>query len=177
VESILPRQVAHLFPSYKMGKMEPEKAELTVAEILALEPEELCRRCLAPVIPKFRGQRLENRLHEAETLSTGQQMLFAFWSLYTYGSAGWLALCERLAHVLTSDHFWASLKAACDYFQLPELRADIVAFEALRINHGEDPSRLSELDATLARLRPLALREVAERVRREPSEFAKVLVT
>jgi hypothetical protein len=158
-----------------MTNMESEKAELTVAEIRALEPEELCRRCVAPVIPKFRGQQLQNRLQEAQALSTGQQMLFAFWSLYTYGSAGWLALSERLAHVIASDHFWASLKAACEYFQLPELRADIVAFEALRSEPGQDPSRLSELDAALARLRPLAVREVAERVRREPSEFANVV--
>jgi hypothetical protein len=155
--------------------MDSEKAELSLAEIRALEPEELCRRCVWPVIPKFRGQPLQNRLQVAGTLSTGQQMLFAFWSLYTYGSAGGLALCERLAHVIASDHFWASLKTACDYFQLPELRAVIVAFEALRSKPEQNPSRLTELDATLARLRPFALQEVAERVRREPSEFANVV--
>ena len=157
-----------------MTNMDSEKAKLNLAEIRALEPEELCRRCVAPVIPKFRGQPLQKRLQEADTLSTGQQMLFAFWSLYTYGNAGWLALCERLAHLIASDHFWASLKAACDYFQLRELRAVIVAFEALQSNSEQDTSRVAELDALLARLRPFALEEVAERVRREPSEFADV---
>ncbi|MEO6598392.1 MAG: hypothetical protein ABIQ16_00870, partial [Polyangiaceae bacterium] len=88
---------------------------------------------------------------------------------------GWLALCERLAHVITSDYFWISLKAACDYFQLPELRAVIVDFEAQRSRPEQNPSSVTELDATLARLRPFVLREVAERVRREPSEFANLV--
>jgi len=155
--------------------MDSERAELTLTEIRTLDPEELCRRCIAPVIPKFRARPLQNRLEEANTLGTGQQMLFAFWALYTYGSAGWLALCERLAHVIASDHFWASSKAACDYFQLPELRAVIVDFEALRNEPTQAPSRVTELDAAFARLRPLALREVADRVRREPSEFVNVV--
>jgi len=150
-------------------------AELTLAEIRALEPEELCRRCVAPVIPKFRGRPLHNRLEEADTLSTGQRMLFAFWLLYTYGSAGWFALCERLAHVIASDHFWASLLAACDYFRLPELRAVIVEFEALRSEPEQNSLRVKALDAALARLRPVALREVAERVRCEPDEFVHVV--
>jgi hypothetical protein len=158
-----------------MTNMESEKAELTVAEIRALEPEELCRRCVAPVIPKFRGQQLPEPAAGgagAEHWPTNAVRILV--ALHVW-SAGWLALSERLAHVIASDHFWASLKAACEYFQLPELRADIVAFEALRSEPGQDPSRLSELDAALARLRPLAVREVAERVRREPSEFANVV--
>src|SRR3954468_13844558 len=139
--------------------MDSEREGLTLTEIRTLDPEELCRRCVASVIPKFRARPLQNRLKEADTLVIGQRMLFAFWSLYTYGSAGWLALCERLAHVITSDHFWASMKGAGDYFPLPEQRADIVGCEALRSKPAEDPSPLSELDARLARLRPLALRE------------------
>ncbi len=150
-------------------------AELTLTELRALEPEELCRRCVAPVIPKFRGRPLQDRLLAADTLSAGQRMLLAFWLLYTYGSAGWLALCERLAHVIVSDHFWTSVKAACDYFQLQELRAVVVCFEALRSKPEENPGRVAELDAALAQLRPLALREVAERVRREPAEFVTVV--
>ena len=155
--------------------MDHEKAELTLTEIRALEPEELCRRCVAPLIPRFRGRPLQDRLREADELSTGQRMLLAFWLLYTYGSAGWLALCERLAHVIASDHFWTSLKTACDYFQLPELRAVIVDFEALRGEPEQDPARVTELDAILARLRPFALREVAELVRCEPHEFVNVV--
>lgn len=155
--------------------MDTEKAQLTLAEIGELEPEELCRRCVAPMIPRFRGRPLQDRLREANTLSTGEQMLLAFWLLYTYGSAGWLALCERLAHVIASDHFWTSLKGACDYFQLPDLRAVIVDFEMQRREPEQTPSRLTELDAALARLRPIALQEVAERVRREPSEFITVV--
>jgi len=155
--------------------MGSEKAGLTLGQIRALEPEELCRRCLAPVIPKFRGRSLQNRVQQADTLSRGQQMLFAFWSLYTYGNAGWLALSERLAHVIVSDHFWTSLKAACDYFYLQELRAVVVDFEGLQGELEQDLPRLTELDAKLAHLRPFALQEVAERIRREPSEFAEVV--
>ena len=151
--------------------MESERAALTLAEIRSLEPEELCRRCVAPMIPRFRGRPLQERLEEANALSTGEQMLLAFWLLYTYGSAGWLALCERLAHVIASDHFWTSLTDACDYFHLPDLRAVIVDFEMVRSQPEQTPSRLTELDAALARLRPIALQEVAERVRHEPSEF------
>ncbi|HYQ05130.1 MAG TPA: hypothetical protein VER96_40920 [Polyangiaceae bacterium] len=160
-----------------MGKAEllASGTELSLAEIRSLEPEELCRRCVTPMIPRFRGRPLQERLEEANTLSTGEQMLLAFWLLYTYGSAGWLALCERLAHVIASDHFWTSLKGACDYFEQPELRAVIVDFEMLRTSADQHPTRVTELDATLARLLPLALREIAERVRREPSEFIDVI--
>jgi hypothetical protein len=77
-------------------------------------------------------------------------MLFAFRSLYIYGSTAG-ALCERSAHVVASEHFWTPLKAACDYFTLPELRAVIVGFEALRNDPARDLPRRPVWRSTYAK--------------------------
>ncbi len=99
-------------------------------------------------------------------------MLFAFWCLYNYGSDGWLELRRRLSHAMETDHFWASLERSVDYFGLPELGQVLERFRRLDAALIEEPGdRITELDAELARLRPSALHQVAERVRRQPSDF------
>lgn len=156
--------------------MDNEKAQLTQAEIRTLQPVELCRRCMEPVIPKFRAQSLQARLRAVETLTVGQQMLFAFWCLYNYGSDGWMGLCRRLTHVTSSEHFWSSLTTSADYFEVPELRRVIAEFQPLRDSDTEQHrGRIAELDAELERLCPQALHQVGDHIRRQPADFVDVV--
>lgn len=156
---------------------------------LALNGYTLGQELINPAILQVRGQNLEKKRAVYETLTSGQNSLFAFWILYGHTQSGWLRFFWEGLYVGGYEQFLPMIKAGLAHSNAQKLLTNVIEAEEIyktyqeylqTVRSLEEPQGIvfeqmtqafSQVDTRLFTLLGETMQIIEQYIRAKPDEF------